>query len=228
MCDGWRVSSLSLSGTDLRLASLPQQLGKLAALRSLDLSHTGIAGHIPPQLLAGLSNLEVLSLASNNLTGTIPPELGNLSSLRTLDLSNNSLQGTIPSSLGVPGLAKLEFLDLSNNSLTGRLPGGFADMRALESLDVSDNCGICGGPPAPAPGTTLIATLEAFNYTGTHLWMPCEVLLEIRACPDGEETLQARHSSSGLLTTTLQVCGLLTISTTQSWPWKMLPVRSAI
>ena len=206
-CEGWRVSGLSLSGNDLQLASLPLELGRLASLRSLDLSRAGISGRLSPQLLEGLSNLEALSLASNNLTGAIPPELSALSSLRTLDLSNNTLQGTIPSSLGIPGLANLEFLDLSDNSLTGRLPGGFADMRALRSLDVSGNCGICGGPPAPAPGMTLEATLEVFNYTGTHLWMPCEVLSEMRRCPDGVANFEALHTS--ILTTILQVCGLL-------------------
>ncbi|CAN0486090.1 unnamed protein product, partial [Ectocarpus sp. 8 AP-2014] len=52
-------------------------------------------GPIPPEL-GKLAALESLDLTSNQLTGTIPRQLGNLRRLERLDLIGNKLRGPIP------------------------------------------------------------------------------------------------------------------------------------
>ena len=65
-----------------------------------------------PEELGSLSRLQSLDLSSNLLTGAIPAALGNLSELRLLDLSANVLSGRLPSSLvQLTNLRTLNFQD---------------------------------------------------------------------------------------------------------------------
>src|SRR4051812_38030380 len=79
---------LNLSGNYLS-GCIPEDIGNLVLLESLDLSRNQLSGEIPPSL-AGLKSISSLNLSSNSLSGRIPT--GN--QLRTLvDLSiysNNS------------------------------------------------------------------------------------------------------------------------------------------
>ena len=112
------------SGNGLR-GTIPEALGQLDNLVSLDFSDNGLTGPIP-EALGQLSNLVSLSLASNRLTGTIPEALGQLNNLQYLDLSWNGLTGTIPEALGQ--LDSLEFLYLARNELTGCIPPALRDV----------------------------------------------------------------------------------------------------
>ncbi|KAL6983976.1 hypothetical protein U1Q18_017351, partial [Sarracenia purpurea var. burkii] len=76
---------------------IPDELGGLKSLVSLDVYHNNLTGPIPPSL-STLSNLRFLRLNSNRLTGRIPRELTMLGNLKILDVSNNDLCGTIPTS----------------------------------------------------------------------------------------------------------------------------------
>ncbi|KAF2320921.1 hypothetical protein GH714_031920 [Hevea brasiliensis] len=80
--------------------SIPQELGQLKDLVSLDLSFDILTGPIPSSL-GDLPNLKSLSLTLNSFNGLIPKELGQLKDLVTLDLSNNKLVDPIPPTLGL-------------------------------------------------------------------------------------------------------------------------------
>ena len=100
----------------------------------LSLPNIGLAGAIPDDLGA-LTWLETLDLSGNGLTGVIPDALDALIRLRRLDLSGNTLTGGIPSWLG--DLDRLEHLDLSDTQLSGSIPSSFTRTSALRTLDVS-------------------------------------------------------------------------------------------
>ncbi|XP_024032633.1 receptor-like protein Cf-9 [Morus notabilis] len=85
----------------------------------IDFSCNKFNGEIP-QLIGNLIALRSLNLSFNNLTGSIPSSLGNLKELESLDLSNNKLSGEIP-----PQLTRLTFIqsfDVSRNNLRGPIP----------------------------------------------------------------------------------------------------------
>jgi hypothetical protein len=79
----------SMSGSGMRI---PDEIGRLVALVTLNLAH-------------------------NKLTGRIPSTLGNLVELYSLDLSNNELIGSVPEELY--GLANLQRTSLDGNRLSG-------------------------------------------------------------------------------------------------------------
>ncbi|CAL5023949.1 unnamed protein product [Urochloa decumbens] len=74
---------------------IPEDIGQLKALVSLDLRSNKLIGAIP-QSICNLSNLEMLDLSGNHLTGTIPIGLNNLHFLSKFNISNNDLEGPIP------------------------------------------------------------------------------------------------------------------------------------
>ncbi|OEL16812.1 Receptor-like protein 2 [Dichanthelium oligosanthes] len=86
---------LNLSNNDLR-GTIPQNIGQLGALASIDLSFNSLSGEIP-QSVCNLTNLMVLDLSNNHLTGPIPAALNSLNFLSDLNVSNNDLEGPIPS-----------------------------------------------------------------------------------------------------------------------------------
>ena len=99
--------------------TLPNEIGQLEKLTSLDLVQNRLIGSIPSQL-GKLTALDSLALNQNQLIGSIPDELGKLRELTLLYLFNNTLSGTIPSSLGQ--LDKIHLMVLFENKLTGRVP----------------------------------------------------------------------------------------------------------
>ena len=100
----------------------------------LSLPGNGLAGVIPDDLGA-LTWLETLDLSGNDLTGVIPDALEALIRLRRVDLSGNTLTGGTPSWLG--DLDRLEYLDLSDTQLSGSIPSSFTQTSALRTLDVT-------------------------------------------------------------------------------------------
>ncbi|XP_022763925.1 LRR receptor-like serine/threonine-protein kinase ERECTA [Durio zibethinus] len=75
---------------------IPDEIGELAELRSLNLSQNHLTGHIPKSF-KNLTNLESLDLSHNNLTGQIPPEIVQIDFLTTFFVAFNNLSGRIPS-----------------------------------------------------------------------------------------------------------------------------------
>ncbi|TKW37962.1 hypothetical protein SEVIR_1G083600v4 [Setaria viridis] len=74
---------------------IPNKIGQLKGLLSLNLSFNKLSGEIP-EAICNITKLQVLDLSSNNLTGTIPAALNDLNFLSQFNVSNNDLEGTIP------------------------------------------------------------------------------------------------------------------------------------
>ncbi|XP_028798343.1 receptor-like protein EIX1 [Neltuma alba] len=111
-----QLNYLDFSWNDFHQNPIPQFLGSLTNLRTLDLRHAYFGGKIPYRL-GELSSLRCLHLQLNYLVGEIPWQLGNLSNLLVLNLHQNHLGGLIPHQLG--NLSRLVTLaiDLNDNLL---------------------------------------------------------------------------------------------------------------
>ena len=126
-----RVQSINLSVSGNRAwadnrkgnglsGNIPEKLGNLGKLVSLNLSRNNLTGAIPATL-GNLSNLHELALNDNQLSNNInadmyeypiPPELGNLDNLEKLYLQKNDLVGRIPPYLGNISSENLRIMDI--------------------------------------------------------------------------------------------------------------------
>ncbi|KAM3362064.1 putative LRR receptor-like serine/threonine-protein kinase isoform X3 [Capsicum galapagoense] len=148
------ISSMSLTGTipqylgnltflvslDLRrnnfYGKLPQEMASLRRLKFMRLSYNNFSGEVP-SWFGFLTQLQVLTLTNNSFTGLLPSSLSNISNLATLDLSFNALEGRIPEDIG--NLENLRGLNLGNNNLKGSVPPSFSNATKLETLILSNN-----------------------------------------------------------------------------------------
>lgn len=109
-------------------------------LTFIDLSSNRLDGDIP-ECIGNLQDLRSLNLSNNILTGHIEPSLGNITLLESLDLSHNELSGGIPQEL--KQLKWLSSFDVSYNHLRGSIPHGEQfDTFGPGSFD--GNLGLCG------------------------------------------------------------------------------------
>ncbi|XP_052485378.1 receptor kinase-like protein Xa21 [Gossypium raimondii] len=127
--------SIDLGGNKL-IGQIPTTIGGLEELQSLSLKDNKLEGSIPSQL-CHLNKLAFLFLTNNKLSGPIPACLGDLTSLRQLFLDSNKFSSSIPSTL--TRLNYLLILYLSSNSLSGPLPTDIGKWKVLTSLDLSNN-----------------------------------------------------------------------------------------
>ncbi|KAI3951389.1 hypothetical protein MKW92_048277 [Papaver armeniacum] len=118
------ASFLEINDADVQLQMVIKgimiQFEKLYAYSSgIDLSCNNLEGNIPEEigLLKGLSTL---NLSHNRFYGVIPQSIGSMNGLESLDLSFNKLTGLIPYSLA--SMSSLGRLNLSYNNLSGRIP----------------------------------------------------------------------------------------------------------
>ena len=118
LCDGdGFVSALWLDDNDLA-GNIPDQIGNLRYLRSLDLSENSLSGALPATV-SQLKDLSQLFLGNAGLSGALDSGLGNLSGLQYLELGGNQFSG-MTSDLGK--LSQLRLLDISGNSFIGGFP----------------------------------------------------------------------------------------------------------
>ncbi|PIN20494.1 Ras suppressor protein (contains leucine-rich repeats) [Handroanthus impetiginosus] len=111
---------------------LPDSIGKLSSLISLDLSENRIKAL--PEAIGGLSSLETLDLHGNKIT-ELPDSIGDLLNLLHLDLRGNQLK-SLPNTIS--RLVRLQELDLSSNSLS-LLPEAIGSLVSLKKLNVETN-----------------------------------------------------------------------------------------
>ncbi|PHT41765.1 putative LRR receptor-like serine/threonine-protein kinase [Capsicum baccatum] len=130
--DMFRVASLVLPNSKL-VGSVPEELGFIQHLHTIDLSDNFLNGTLPVSLL-NASELQVLSLSNNAITGVLPESVGELKSLKVLNLSVNALVGNLPQKLS--SLQNLAVVSLRNNHFSGTVPSGF---QFVEVLDLSSN-----------------------------------------------------------------------------------------
>ncbi len=167
------LETLSISSLSTPQKILPPELFTLTSLKTLHLTHCGI--EILPDDIGKLNRLTTLDLQGNKLAGSLPNSTKQLEHLNKLDVSNNpfitsldllnesnSLEELRASHCGlmhVPlGLYRLSILDLSHNKLTSldgigamllhlssgyRYPSSrrksFHRQHYLRDLDVSNN-----------------------------------------------------------------------------------------
>jgi len=117
---------------NLRLTSLPEQIGNLTNLVSLNLGSNNLASL--PEQIGNLTNLKWLYLRSNNLA-SLPEQIGNLTNLELLYLESNKL-ASLPEQIG--NLTNLELLYLGSNKLAS-LPEQIGNLTNLVSLNLRSN-----------------------------------------------------------------------------------------
>src|ERR1022692_484455 len=115
-----------------RLTELPESLGQLTQLQSLDLSNNQLT--MLPEWLCQLTQLQSLNLSRNQFKA-VPESLGRLAQLQSLDLSDNQL-ATLPEWLCQ--LTQLQSLNLSKNQFKG-VPESLGRLAQLQSLNLSGN-----------------------------------------------------------------------------------------
>ncbi|KAM3306461.1 hypothetical protein P3S67_013331 [Capsicum chacoense] len=130
-----RVKSLNLSNMALT-DRIPQDLGNLSFLASLDLGSNNFHGNLP-QEMACLHRIMFLDLSFNNFRGEVPSLFGFLRELQFLSLKNNSFTGPLPSSFF--NISKIEMLNLAFNSVEGHIPVSLSNASRLERLELSGN-----------------------------------------------------------------------------------------
>ena len=132
---GFYTKNYKITGIVLcecRLSTLPESIGKLSSLQTLDLSWNNLT--TLPESIGNLKSLAYLVLEANKLT-TLPDSIGQLSSLKELNLSNNQLS-ILPESL--TKLKLLQVLNLEENQLTS-LPELITKLESLQELNLGYN-----------------------------------------------------------------------------------------
>lgn len=137
-----KVVGLQLFHNNL-MGVLPEQIGDLKHLTTLNLAFNFITGELPKTLVL-LTKLKVLKLEMNRIKGEIFTNIGEMSSLEEISAFNNFLSGSIPESIGA--IENLKILNLSSNSLKGVIPRSLGYLTKLETLGLFENA-LHGGIP---------------------------------------------------------------------------------
>ncbi|XP_026431864.1 receptor-like protein 54 [Papaver somniferum] len=118
---------------------LPNSIGNLRQLSTLDLHNSEFNGSIPNSI-SQLNQLQYVDLSLNGFTGLLGENfIGSLSPLEFLDLSYNQLQGRVP--VSIFEFSRLYHLGLLSNSFSGAISLDMLlhKLRNLSNLYLSDN-----------------------------------------------------------------------------------------
>ncbi|KAI1238444.1 hypothetical protein IHE44_0013176 [Lamprotornis superbus] len=130
---GLRKLSLSHNELGAEGPGLPPRLAELSCLEELDLSFNRLRRL--PEGLGRLRHLRTLDV-DHNLLPSFPASLLELAALEELDCSGNRHLGALPE--GIAALRRLKILWLSGTGLAS-LPEGLCQLSALESLMLDGN-----------------------------------------------------------------------------------------
>ncbi len=130
-----RVSELYLADNNLS-GTLPDEIGDLTGLVTLDVQGNQIGGTIP-ETIGSLTGFSSLNLCSNQFTGNLPDELFQLSQLHELSCCYNNLTGNPPNLFN--GLEEIIVLDIADNQFSGEIPSSIGEMPNLKYLIMDDN-----------------------------------------------------------------------------------------
>ena len=132
------LSSILNLSRNLLSGPLPQEIGGLENVVTIDLSHNLLSGQIPNSI-KGCKSLEKLLMGNNRFSGLIPKALGDVKGLEMLDLSLNQLSGSIPNDF--QKLQGLKYLNLSFNDLEGVVPKDV--FKNISSVYLEGNKNLC-------------------------------------------------------------------------------------
>jgi GTPase SAR1 family protein len=130
--EGAKELDLSKELDNEKLDELPESIGQLTQLQSLNLSNNQLK--TLPESIGQLTQLQSLNLSNNQLK-TLPESIGQLTQLQSINLFNNQLTA-LPEWLG--RLMQLQSLNLSGNKLTV-LPKWLGQLTQLQSLYIMNN-----------------------------------------------------------------------------------------
>ncbi|NWU96411.1 MFHA1 protein, partial [Upupa epops] len=162
-----RLEELDISFN--RLRRLPEGLGRLRHLRTLDVDHNLLPSFPPP--LLELAALEELDCSGNRHLGVLPEGIAALRRLKILWLSGTGL-AALPE--GLCQLSALESLMLDGNRLQA-LPAGFGSLQRLKMLNLSSN--LLGEFPA---AILALPSLEELYLSRNQLTMLPPHLCQLR------------------------------------------------
>ncbi|CAN0920307.1 Phytosulfokine receptor 2 [Linum grandiflorum] len=133
--NGSRVTMLNLPNHGLQ-GPIPNVLGSLDQLKSLDLSFNRLDGELPMEL-SGLKKLEVLDLSHNMLSGNISEVLSGLLSIHSFNISSNHFEDDLFQLVELPDLV---VFNISNNSFSGPVSPRICSFSGgIEVVDLSMN-----------------------------------------------------------------------------------------
>jgi Leucine-rich repeat (LRR) protein len=149
---------------------LPQELGNLTELVSIDIRRSDLEAGSVPNSIASCTKLVYLILLGCKLQGEFPSGFRKLKSIgipilnqkEHLSLNDNSFTNGIPE--WICELVLLTFFDLEKNSFDGKIPACIGSLILLKWLNLSDNDDLAGELPI---GICDLASLEYFEIEGT-------------------------------------------------------------
>jgi len=146
--------------------TLPQEVGYLNKLTSINIEDNDIAGTLPTQY-GLLVNLERMGFENNNITGTIPNEFSNLKRLKELDLDGNRFTGTFP--VHLCSLESIETIEISGSILMGSIPTELYNLSDTVQKIVLEDNKLTGNIPTELGTLTRLRYLDLGNneLTGT-------------------------------------------------------------
>ncbi|XP_058211407.1 receptor-like protein 7 [Rhododendron vialii] len=169
------LRQLNLADNHFNYSQIPNGIGNLSRLRSLNLHSSFFSGQIPLEI-SSLSQLTFLDLSryfdpysTEYLLKLEKPSLRdlvqNLTNLKVLDLSAVNVSSTVPHALS--SMTSLTILYLRSCLLYGEFPMGIFRLPNLQILDVSDNENLFGYLPEFSPGSPLEGLLIGqTNFSG--------------------------------------------------------------
>lgn len=163
----------SICGINFRSQELngkiPEEIGLLTELRTLNLSNNSLVGEIPagvgqlmtievfevqanqlkgpmPIEIYNNKNLKQLNVVGNTLTGQLHSNISELALLSGLNLFGNLFSGIIPTEIG--SLKNLNYLNLGNNLFTGSIPSELGKLKLLSDLNIRGCSKLTGNMPS--------------------------------------------------------------------------------